>query len=306
MAEFTPATDEERVQAQKVLLGVKGMTIITTIARFDSHQRTLLIPDIAIELRRLGVKDFIILVIGEGDLLGPLTQKITSLKLDGYVRVLDKVKTPRDYLVATDIFLTPSKEEGMSNQVAEAMAMAIPIIAARAGASPEQLGSSLPPLVLSPSSSFATTASQTESTESIPVDEAWNGSAGILVEHTLVDATDATLYAQALLTLLSNRNLRQQYGNKGRERIEQHSDWRTTLGDLFSQLDLARVAKPNIAAGDNPSAHFAIQNLLLEERSGMDFAVSCPPSFFCLLPFIYVLAQLITSITSQHRPINLL
>lgn len=288
MDNFTPASPNVRDTAKRDLLGLSSSTlVITVVARLDPQKRSVMIPDIADSLRRLGARDFIIVMVGSGESAAELEEKIALFKVGDIVRVMGTVERPEDYLAATDVFLLPSCSEGISLAVAEAMAMAIPIVTARAGALPEQLGevtaSSRAGSPLTGALAYFAAPSPLQSTI-ISTTSSQTGLGGVLVNHTLEDAVDAKLYAQELFTLIKDPALRLQYGARARALVEYTSDWRTTLSGMFDELDVADKAEKNTQTSHNPSAHFAIQNLLLEERGSTDFAVrSTLASFNSLL-----------------------
>lgn len=293
MNTFTPADGSARQRAKRDLLGISPETIVITIvARLDPQKRSVMIPDIADSLRRLGAKDFIIVMVGNGESSAELKEKIKLFRVEGIVRIMGTVTRPQDFLAATDIFLLPSVSEGISIAVAEAMAMALPIVTARAGALPEQLGETLvtavPPPILAPFFSFGNKKPDPPSSLTLQARSIYAANhddyptiAGVLVNHTLDDSVDAKLYAEALYKLVLDPELRHQYGVIGRDLVERTSDWRTTLKGLFNELRLAREAGKNEATQLNPAAHFAIQNLLLEQKAETDFAVS-----YTLSPFV--------------------
>lgn len=219
-----------------------------------------MVPDVADHLRRMGAKDFIIIMLGEGDSGIELKERIKAFRVGKIIKLLGTVERPQDYLAATDIFFLPSVSEGISIAVAEAMAMGLPIVTARAGALPEQLG------------------------EGLDGPQAGQEIAGVLVSHTLDNAIDAPVYAKELFNLIGDGDLRKKLGKIARENVENTFDWRSTLMGMFGEIELAENSRHlNDVLLPNPAAHFAIQNLLLEASQETDFAVSF--SFASLLHF---------------------
>jgi glycogen synthase len=101
----------------------------------------------------------------------------------------------------SNLFLFPSRHEGMPNAVLEAMASGLPVIASRIAGNEE--------LVL-------------------------NGETGILVESENIEAL-----CSALRTLLTDSSLRQKMGAASRGRVEQHYSWESTAkqyADLFDKV----------------------------------------------------------------------
>lgn len=104
----------------------------------------------------------------------------------------------------SNLFLFPSRHEGMPNAVLEAMAGGLPVIATRIAGSEE--------LVL-------------------------DGETGLLVPTESVDEL-----REALRTLLSDPNLRQRMGSASRRRVEQNYTWQKTAEAY--QTILQQVANP--------------------------------------------------------------
>ena len=207
-----------------------------------------MVPDIADQLEKMGAQNFIIVMLGDGDLLVPLNNRIESLKVSSLVWPLGTVNEPQNYLRAADIFLLPSLSEGISIAVAEAMAMGLPVVTARAGALPEQLGEigDWDPTRLS----------------------------GILVNHTLNNALDARMYAEELYVLLQDEQLRQAYGNRARKNVENTFDWRTTLKGMFREVGMAsNLAEKERVGLPHPASYLAAQTLLMEASRETDFAL---------------------------------
>lgn len=185
--------------------------MITFVGRFDPQKRPTLIPLIAEELLENVGEDFIIFMIGAGPLLPEVRRTIISQKLHDFVRVLGAKSNVQDYLKATDIFLLPSVSEGISIAVAEAMAMALPVVTSNAGALPEQLGMSSD-----------------------------HHLGGVLVEHTMDDEEDARLYANELAALIRDAPGRWALGEQAREIVEDEPDWRQTMRQLFKETQIAK------------------------------------------------------------------
>ncbi|SGY17708.1 BQ5605_C015g07867 [Microbotryum silenes-dioicae] len=252
VGDFVPATPSERAAAKRDALEIDPRTtVITIVGRLDPQKRPTLVPLIADTLRRIGQYkpgDFIILMVGDGALKGEVAARIGQNKVKDYVRVLGTVGKPQQILAATDIFLLPTMGEGISIAVAEAMAMALPVVSGRVGALPEQLGA---------------------------VDQNSPEAAGVLIEQTMDDKMDAPLYAYELHRLIGEPNLRREYGAQGRRLVETTFDWRQTLMGLFDEIKLARLpsSKRDLHT-PNPAAYFALQTLLLENGRETDFAVA--------------------------------
>ncbi|KPV73364.1 glycosyltransferase family 4 protein [Rhodotorula graminis WP1] len=255
VADFAPANATTRALAKRDLLDVPESTVvISVVGRLDPQKRSTLVPDIANALRRLGTftkGDFLVVMLGDGPLKDEVKARVSEFHVGDFVRLVGTVEHPQAYLAATDIFLLPSMSEGISIAVAEAMAMALPVVTARAGALPEQLGE-LPGHV---------------------VDKAQL--AGVLVDHVLDAAVDAPLYADELYRLIQDPELRAEFGANGRKNVESTFDWRKTLVGMLGEIKKAEVVDLKKARSmPNPAAHFALQNVLLENHSETDFAAA--------------------------------
>ncbi|BGP38460.1 hypothetical protein JCM10450v2_002408 [Rhodotorula kratochvilovae] len=246
-SQFTPATPAERNAAKASILGVEPETfVITVVGRLDPQKRSLLIPRIVDELVKRVDDDFLVVMLGEGDLRKPLEAAIKQADLSEFVRVLGTRSDPSRFYAASDIFLLPSMSEGISIAVAEAMAMGLPVVTARAGALPEQLGE---------------------------LDEAGHkrhGPAelgGILVDHELDLEHDPVAYADAVEKLMVDPGLRSRLGRNARRLVEDGFDWRTTLSGLFVETERAKNL-PGHGQGDprypHPAAYLSTQMLLAE------------------------------------------
>ncbi|MCB1733858.1 MAG: glycosyltransferase [Gammaproteobacteria bacterium] len=75
--------------------------------------------------------------LGEGALRNDLAALAAELGVDEYLEMPGNSDRVSDYLAAADILVLPSKLEGMSNAILEAMASALPVIANRVGGNPE-------------------------------------------------------------------------------------------------------------------------------------------------------------------------
>ena len=76
-------------------------------------------------------------LVGEGPMRPAIEKQIESLGISGSVRLLGARTDVPDLLGAADLFVLPSLSEGMPGSVLEAMAMALPVVATRAGGTGE-------------------------------------------------------------------------------------------------------------------------------------------------------------------------
>jgi len=91
-----------------------------------------------------------IVIVGDGPLRERLLQQARSLGVAESVRFIGSVADVRPSLAAMDVFVLPSRAEGMSNALMEAMAAARPVVATAVGGNTEvvidgQTGVLIPP-----------------------------------------------------------------------------------------------------------------------------------------------------------------
>ena len=260
-ADFKPPTEAERAAAKSELLGLEAQTpVVVVLARLDHQKRSAIVPNIAARTREIleaeGVRGDelpVVVMIGDGELRGAVEERIRQYDLGaGPIRLLGTISNPQAYLKAADVFLLPSVSEGVSVAVSEAMAVGLPILTAQAGALPEQLGARS---VADPSKY-----------------------GGVLVKHTLIDASDVELYSQELAQLIRDAPRRRALGENAlnlTRTSRDFADWRVSLLGLFDQIERAKPVSASAARTmPNPVAHFAIQNLLSEAWIDTDLSSS--------------------------------
>lgn len=110
----------------------KRLVITVAQARPEKDLKTLLK---AIPLIHKS-ETFIFIIIGGGDLLNDLREEVIKLKLVNVV-FMEKRNDIKDLMAEGEIFILPSKKEGMPNVILEAMINKVPVIASMAGGIPE-------------------------------------------------------------------------------------------------------------------------------------------------------------------------
>jgi glycosyltransferase involved in cell wall biosynthesis len=85
-------------------------------------------------------KSLKLLILGDGPLASELRNLSKSLNLTDSVDFRGMVQDVSSYLRAADLFVLPSRTEGVSNALLEAMSQGIPCIATDVGGNPEALG----------------------------------------------------------------------------------------------------------------------------------------------------------------------
>lgn len=78
-----------------------------------------------------------LLIVGHGPLHAPLQRQADAAGLNGSVRFLGEVADVAPDLRASDVFVLPSRSEGLPNALLQAMAAGLPCIATRVGGVPE-------------------------------------------------------------------------------------------------------------------------------------------------------------------------
>jgi glycosyltransferase involved in cell wall biosynthesis len=90
-------------------------------------------------MSRLDRSRFVLWIAGEGTARAALERKIVELDLSSSVRLLGARSDVRDLMAAADIFVMPSRFEGLPVALLEAMDAGLPAIATRVGGMPEAL-----------------------------------------------------------------------------------------------------------------------------------------------------------------------
>jgi len=137
------------------------------------------VPDLAAQFPGLAV-----LVFGHGHLQGRLEVQASALGVEGVVRLLGHRSDARLLLDAADVFVLPSRHEGMPLVALEAMEAGLPVVATRVIGSAEVVA---------------------------------DGQTGLLVPPQ-----DPAALGGALARLLGDPGLRARYGDAGRRRYLEH------------------------------------------------------------------------------------
>ena len=72
-------------------------------------------------------------IVGGGELHGTLNEQVRSFGLEDYVELVGDRPNVADYLSASDVYVCPSKVEGLPITVLEAMSVGLPIVTTPAG-----------------------------------------------------------------------------------------------------------------------------------------------------------------------------
>lgn len=102
---------------------------LISVGRLSETKRLGLLIDTVALLRRQR-QDVLLQLVGDGALLGPLTDHIQRLNLESYITLTGRVDSsdmPGLYQ-ANDLYVSGTYQEGMSNAMLEAMASGLPIV----------------------------------------------------------------------------------------------------------------------------------------------------------------------------------
>jgi glycosyltransferase involved in cell wall biosynthesis len=122
----------------KAWLGLSsGRPVIGTVGRLEPRKGTATLLAAAAALRAEGCHDVTLVVVGDGPLRAELILEAARLGIAPHVQWLGDLADVSTVLAALDVFVLPSRTEGMSNALLEGMAMALPVVATAVGGTPE-------------------------------------------------------------------------------------------------------------------------------------------------------------------------
>jgi len=128
---FAAVTDELREQ-KRVEWKISSTHVIGIIARLSDVKGI----DVLLKTMPLVMKvypDILLLVVGDGPEKDRLKALVEGLNLKAHVRFESIVNQTAEILPVFDIFIMPSRQEGLGLSVMEAQACALPVIASRVG-----------------------------------------------------------------------------------------------------------------------------------------------------------------------------
>jgi sugar transferase (PEP-CTERM/EpsH1 system associated) len=187
----------------KAKLAFPGLIVIGTVGRMQEVKNQHLLVDAFVELLdqypalRRQIR---LLMIGDGPLRDKLIEKLDVAGLTELSSLPGACDNVDELLKSIDIFVLPSRNEGVSNTVLEAMATGLPIIATRVGGTPEIVR---------------------------------DGITGTLIRNDDVEELKA-----AIIQYIDKPDLRDSHGNTGRERVRAEFSLEAMVGkylDVYRQ-----------------------------------------------------------------------
>lgn len=146
---FRPRAGERA--GAKARLGVPAnRPLIGTVGRLEARKGTVTLVEAAARLAARGVPDLEVAVVGDGPLRNEIASRAAALGIGERVRLLGDRSDVREVLAALDVFVLPSRTEGMSNALLEAMAMERPVVATAVGGTPEVIVAEATGLLVQP------------------------------------------------------------------------------------------------------------------------------------------------------------
>lgn len=170
----------------------KRFTFIN-VATFRDEKNQDLLVDAAALLKEM---DFQLILVGKGESLERIKQKVSSLQLNDKVSFIDFTDNPYQYMSRSDCFLLSSLTEGFPNVLIESLACGLPILSVDCKSGPREL--------LAPSTKIDT---------EIPSNEFEIAEYGILCANNCIPSL-----AGAMKWVLENRDKLNEYKQKGIER----------------------------------------------------------------------------------------
>lgn len=133
---YRPQTPEER-SALKAALGFAGRRAFIAVGRLIGDKNIDGLLEAWGSARSAIEPDWLLIVVGEGEQRASLARKASTLGLSDSVRFVGEQKDVHLWLGASDVYVTSSNREGLSNTLLEAMASGLPSVATRVSGVPQ-------------------------------------------------------------------------------------------------------------------------------------------------------------------------
>ena len=105
---------------------------IIAVGTLSYHKAFDVLIRAAGELKKRNIEDFIMLIVGEGEDRTDLEKLIHNLRIENHVKLLGIRNDVMGLMKSCDIFVMPSRYEGLSIAMIEAMACGLPVVASDA------------------------------------------------------------------------------------------------------------------------------------------------------------------------------
>ncbi len=210
--ELLPVQPGARRRLRAWLQAPAEAALALTVGRLNAEKgQSLLLQAVPAVLRRFPQTVFVL--AGDGSLRGALEEQVVQMGISGRVRFLGVRQDVPDLLAAADLFVLPSRSEGMPNALLEAMAAGLPVVSFDVGGVGEVIS---------------------------------HAETGLLVPPEDVDGL-----SQAMLALLEDQSERQRLGAAARERIRTQytiESMCAQYAQLFDQKDKRPAAQRRTGA----------------------------------------------------------
>ncbi len=117
-----------------------GVAEIVTVGHLRAVKGNDLLIEAASKLKGEGVK-FHVTILGEGDERGRLEALVREKGLSEQVSMPGFIENPYPYIKNADLYVCPSRSEGFSTAVSEALILGVPVVSTRVSGAEEMLGS---------------------------------------------------------------------------------------------------------------------------------------------------------------------
>lgn len=148
---YNPKGDGKRIRS---VLGLKDEVILGTVGRLDPIKNFDILIQAFSELK-YGRNKVKLLIAGEGKERKKLERIASETGVKDRVVFLGERDDLSNIYKIMDVFILPSRNEGISNTILEAMATGIPVIAAKVGGNVELIEHNITGLLVSPESADA-------------------------------------------------------------------------------------------------------------------------------------------------------
>ncbi|VAX35110.1 hypothetical protein MNBD_UNCLBAC01-2080 [hydrothermal vent metagenome] len=177
LQKFLPVEEKKKGQLRKKL-GLDGGSVLGIVARLSDVKG----QDILVEAMSTVIKKFPtvkLLLVGEGKLEPLLREMVENLDLEDHVLFFPVVDQAPEMLTVLDVFVNPSRQEGLGISVMEAQAVGLSVVASNVGGIPSLIE---------------------------------DGKTGVLV-----DSENSKILAEAIIDLLQHRDKQKKIGLAARE-----------------------------------------------------------------------------------------